>query len=671
MLAVSPFRLGANRMQAACIPLDETGRLAALRRLNILDTVPSDTFDRVTRLAAALLDMPIAMVSLVDQERQWFKSRVGFEATETPRDISFCGHAVYLRQPLIGPNATDDERFADNPMVTGAPHIRAYLGVPLFTREGHAIGTLCTIDTHPRDFDAQDLGQLTDLAALLQQAIHAEELSNKGRDVLHYAEEREALFRDTFEQAAVGMSHTDLSGRLLRVNQRLCEMLGYDATELKNISFIDITHPDDVANNSAMLQKMIAGELDSYRLEKRYRRKDGTYFWSQLSVALKRARDGLPDYIIAAIEDIGEKKQAETDLLLLRDSLRSQVAEQTVRLRETNEALRVQVKKVLESERAIRDAGQRFRAIANNIPALIGYWNRDIRCEFANEVYREWFGVDPLKVVGMSMRELVGEAQFASLEPHVAVALDGHPQRFESRGTKDDGTEFFREVRYIPDVSGTGVINGFYVMATDNSQSRLTQRALETANSQLKSDSVTDYLTGLSNRRVFSERSEEACKRFQKYRESYGLILLDLDNFKQINDGYGHDAGDETLRAVGRLLKGQLRSHRDIAARLGGEEFAILLFGDLDEDLLRLVAERVRAQIGHETVRVGSRTFQFTASFGLAISHVIDSNWKTIYARADAALYVAKAAGKNCVEFNHATEFSATGRFRTLRAARS
>lgn len=138
----------------APIPPDDLERLAALWRTGLLGSTPSQAFERITRTVAQLLGVPIALVSLVDEHRQWFLSRFGLEAAETPRDVSFCGHAVAERAPLAVADARDDPRFAGNPLVTAAPHVRAYLGEPLYDAEGHALGTLCAIDTAPREFSA-------------------------------------------------------------------------------------------------------------------------------------------------------------------------------------------------------------------------------------------------------------------------------------------------------------------------------------------------------------------------------------------------------------------------------------------------------------------------------------------------------------------------------------
>jgi diguanylate cyclase (GGDEF)-like protein len=153
--------------------LDEEARLDALARLELLDTEPEEAFDRITRLVKNIFDIPISLVSLVDRNRQWFKSRAGLETCETPRDISFCSHAIATDQPFIIEDAANDARFADNPLVTGPPHLRFYAGIPLRTRNGHRIGTLCAIDTVPRHLDA---GQIEILGTLAQLVIDEMEL---------------------------------------------------------------------------------------------------------------------------------------------------------------------------------------------------------------------------------------------------------------------------------------------------------------------------------------------------------------------------------------------------------------------------------------------------------------------------------------------------------------
>jgi GAF domain-containing protein len=153
-------------MLAAPIPSDDAERLEALRALLILDTPPEERFDRLTAFAADELEVPMALISLVDQDRQWFKARVGLEACETGRDISFCGHAILAPEPMVVEDTLQDARFVDNPLVTGGPSLRFYAGAPLVLPNGKAIGTFCVLDTQPRTLSRVELSILRSLRDL-------------------------------------------------------------------------------------------------------------------------------------------------------------------------------------------------------------------------------------------------------------------------------------------------------------------------------------------------------------------------------------------------------------------------------------------------------------------------------------------------------------------------
>lgn len=161
------------RWQRAAKPADEANRLAALRALNLLDTAPQERFERITRVAKALADVPIAYISFVDENRQWFMSCQGLSSKETPREVAFCAHVVVLRKPLIIPDALLDSRFAENPLVTIDPRVRFYAGFPLILPDGSCIGTLCFVDTRPRQFPAESLVAFADLAEMAKQEIAA------------------------------------------------------------------------------------------------------------------------------------------------------------------------------------------------------------------------------------------------------------------------------------------------------------------------------------------------------------------------------------------------------------------------------------------------------------------------------------------------------------------
>ncbi|SEN19864.1 diguanylate cyclase with GAF sensor [Duganella sp. CF517] len=160
-------------MQAPVTPSNEASRLTALRSMEILDTPAEERFDRLTRMAKRMFRVPIALVSIIDENRQWFKSNESLPASETPRSISFCGHAILGDDIFLIADALADPRFADNPLVTGAPHIRFYAGCPLRSAGGFKIGTLCIIDTEARGFDEEDAIALRDLAAMVEDELSA------------------------------------------------------------------------------------------------------------------------------------------------------------------------------------------------------------------------------------------------------------------------------------------------------------------------------------------------------------------------------------------------------------------------------------------------------------------------------------------------------------------
>ena len=163
-------------MKKTEITQDEQARLETLRSLNILDTLPEERFERLTRMAKRMFGVPIALVSLVDENRQWFKSCIGFGASETSRDISFCGHAILGNGVFIIPDTLEDRRFADNPMVLNDPNIRFYAGCPLAVN-GYKLGTLCIIDQIPRNFGKEDIEALKDLASMVERELAAVQLA--------------------------------------------------------------------------------------------------------------------------------------------------------------------------------------------------------------------------------------------------------------------------------------------------------------------------------------------------------------------------------------------------------------------------------------------------------------------------------------------------------------
>ena len=507
MGAIPEYDGPVTRLQGTAASAADAERLTELRRLAIMDTAPDESFDRISSLVARTLRVPMVVISLVDESREWFKSCIGLQQTQIDREHSFADHIVRERRSLAIQNAALDARFASSPLVKSSARIRACLGVPLYSMSQQPVGAMCAMDIVPREFSAEETAILNDFAAIVQEAIQ--------------------------------------------------------------------TH----------------------------------------------ATAATQDHIL----------------------------------------------RLINAENKHREFERRMKSITNSIPALIGYWNTDLHCEFANDAYRGLFGLTPEQMLGRHLREVIGEELYRLNVPHAEAALAGVPQRFQRRVTKRDGTEADTEGQYLPDVDEQGAVRGFFVLVTDVTELTAAKGELEAINAKLLKQSTTDFLTGLANRLVFSERCEMAAIQFRQSGKAYGLILLDLDNFKLINDDHGHDIGDEVLRAVGKILGGELRGRDDLAARLGGEEFAVLCVGEFTAETLYELAERIRTQIHRTTVSASRGPVSFTSSFGIALSRAEDSGWKNIFARADVALYQAKTSGKDRIHIGHANVLDGSGRFRSVR----
>lgn len=213
-------------MKVAPLAKDELKRLETLRNYEILDSLPELDFDDFTKLAAHICGVPIALISLVDESRQWFKSKVGLDAEETPRDLAFCAHAILQDDVFIIPDSFKDERFSDNPLVTGGPQVRFYAGAPLNSRSGHNIGTLCVIDNKPRNLTSS---QVEALESLARQVINQMELRISKKQTENLLEIKSSFFAN--------MSHeirTPLNGVIGFTGLLLDEKLPKKAYEYVN-----------------------------------------------------------------------------------------------------------------------------------------------------------------------------------------------------------------------------------------------------------------------------------------------------------------------------------------------------------------------------------------------------------------------------------------------------
>lgn len=262
-------------MTVASKPPNEEMRLEALRGFEILDTPAENAYDDLVRLASYICETPIAAVSFIDRDRQWFKAKVGLDVPETKRGLAFCAHAILTPEDtLIVPDASLDARFSDNPLVTGDPKIRFYAGVPLVTEHGLGLGTLCVIDHKPKELSAAQLKALTVLRnqvirelELHKKNIALSEANKKLEQALADKEraedalrERDALLFDLLENASDLIQRVSPNGQFLYVNRAWRETLGYSNAEAATLQAFDVVHPDQRGHCMEVFAQALAGK---------------------------------------------------------------------------------------------------------------------------------------------------------------------------------------------------------------------------------------------------------------------------------------------------------------------------------------------------------------------------------------------------------------------------
>ncbi|WP_219903923.1 response regulator [Stenomitos frigidus] len=301
-------------MQAP-LPTNEAQRIEALLSYCVLDTAAEDAFDDLTKLAASICGTPIALVSLLDQHRQWFKASVGLEATETSRDVAFCAHAILQPDVLVVPDTLDDQRFAANPLVTGVPYVRSYAGVPLINPEGYPLGTLCVLDHCPRQLTEQELDALS---AIARQVIAQLELRRTVATLtrtLLVQQQTEVEYRDLFENAVEGLYRTTLTGRYLRANPMLASIYGYRSPDELMASLTDLQQQlyVDSVQRQAFVQLIEAnGKVSGF--ESQVYCKTGERIWISENARLVYDALGQPIGYEGSVTDITDRKQVEADL---------------------------------------------------------------------------------------------------------------------------------------------------------------------------------------------------------------------------------------------------------------------------------------------------------------------------------------------------------------------
>lgn len=425
----------------------------------------------------------------------------------------------------------------------------------------------------------------------------------------------EGRFRGAFDNAPIGMALVAPDGRWLKVNRAVSGILGYTELELLATDFQTLTHPDDLGADLDLVRQILAGEIDSYQMEKRYIHKCGAVVHALLAVSLVRDEGGRPLYFISHVKDITARKRAETGLRESEAKFRNLVDGMADGVFLVDAASR----RVLEANPA---AVRLFGYSADELAAVTLYdlcthdrASSDANCE---RVLREG-------------RVAVGRRQYRH--------KDGSPLHLDLSAsviTLDDRPAFTVVFR---DVSGQ--------MAAEERLFRY-QDELERANAQLHALATTDGLTGVKNRSAFDDLLAEEFDRAVRYAHPLSVVLLDVDHFKPFNDAFGHPAGDGVLRRVAGLLQNTVRG-ADVVARYGGEEFAVIL-PETDAAGAVVLAERCRRAVAGAS---WDRR-PITVSVGVSTLTPDTADAAALVKEADDALYRSKHAGRNRVSHGSA-----------------
>ncbi|SNS83636.1 PAS domain S-box-containing protein/diguanylate cyclase (GGDEF) domain-containing protein [Noviherbaspirillum humi] len=617
--------------------IDEPGRLAALRQYRILDTDPEIEFDDLTRLASALCGTPIALISLLDENRYWFKSRVGLDICQVPRGGGFCIHALFSRELMVVEDAEQDPRMKTSPLVTRPPHVRFYAGAPLITSDGVPLGTLCVLDYAPRALTPEQRDGLRRLARhvmvlfelrknndALRQAVAERDqaewelrqirqnleqrVTERSTELLEANEhlrreaaerEREKNLLDELLDSLPGAFYVfDDHGHFLRWNRHFFNVLGYSDEEMADRHPPDFFAGDKPAVAAAIAKAFMEGEAEV------------------VAHIIKRNGESLP-YLFN-----GHRIEIDGKTYLC--------------------GMGVDISSQKRAEQRTAEAEQRYRMVAQLSPTAI-FVIRDGRCVFANQ------GAARLLRSG-SASELVGRALLDFLHPQCRDAFpvdavfperDWHGSpRTETRMLALDGSELDVEVASAP--LRLNDVDAHIMVAHDITDSKRHQ-------AQLQYQAHHDALTGLPNRALLIDRLEAMLARCERHGSQAHVIFFDLDNFKLINDSLGHHVGDELLKLVGSRMQECMR-REDTLARLGGDEFVVAVADKTDREIAQFLLPRMIAAIGQPYL-LGDKEIHPVCSIGISSYPADGEDVTTLLKRADMAMYRAKETGRNRFQF--------------------
>jgi diguanylate cyclase len=593
-------------MQSAALPKNETDRLQALKDLQILDSAAEQEFDALVKAAALACGVPISLISLIDTNRQWFKARVGLDATQTHRDLAFCAHAIHGDGVFEVPNALEDARFADNPLVTGDPNIRFYAGATLKLSNGANVGTLCVIDRQPRQLSDTQREILANLACAAVKGM-------EGRLAARALVESDARFRSLTEASPLGVYATDAHGNCTYTNTRWQEIYGLSLKASLGLGWTSSLHPQDKAAVYAQWQAAAQGGAE-FNMEFRVRLADGAVRHVHSIARTVHPLGNVSAGFVGTVEDITERKHQQDMLRNMADALAEQ-----------NELLSVTLMSIGDSV-VTTDAKGCVTWLNPVAERMTGWLNNEAIGLPLGRIFR---------ILHNSTRQPAACPVEACLRTGEKVNAANHTLLISR-----SGEEFGIEESAAPIRKKSGEVIGAVLVFRDvTEQRRLT--------GEMSYRSTHDELTGLVNRSEFEKRLARLLQKSQTDDSTHALLYIDLDQFKLVNDACGHTAGDQLLQQVSKIMAEGVRS-RDTLARLGGDEFGILLDHCTAEQAQR-VAQQICDRMEEFRFLHDERRFRIGASIGLVAVTRKFANTAAVLQAADTSCYAAKEAGRNRV----------------------
>lgn len=589
------------------VPENEADRVRQLHGLRLVGSPQSPEFDAVVRLAADIFECPIALVSLVDENEQWFKARCGLDAEGTSREVAFCSHAILQDDLFIIPDARNDERFCRNPLVTGAPNIRFYAGCPLSIDGRHALGTLCVIHTEPVHPTQAQRVALRNLGTVVEGLIRAHASAVEAETAMHRARSSDAKLR----------RHADLLEQIADVSGVGGWELDIDSQELTWTAQTRVIH-DVPPDFEPVLDKAVEFYAPEARQEildaVEHGMATGVGWDLELPFITAKGRHtwvravGRPLYdgdrlvrLVGAIQDVSSRREAERQA-------REKADELEVTLANMNQGVSV------------------FDADARLV-----LWNQQYVTVFEKPEGEIFDGVrfsdilDAEKARGEIVTDVADTVSYLQ-----ARLSEGETVR--SRFTLKSGRIVASTHAPMP--------GGGWVGTHED----ITQR--ERAAEQIRHAADHDPLTGLANRSRFNAEIEMLMRMATNRGQAGALLLVDLDRFKEVNDTCGHAVGDGLLQAVAGRLQAAVRPE-DFVARLGGDEFAVILTAGSGKNEAQIVAARIVDEIA-KPFSIESVCVEIGASVGVAFTWQAEGIVDRLLTNADGALYKAKHAGRGC-----------------------